>query len=88
MIETHFANVEQDVIKLAKLMSKDQEHLRIDKPIKFNGGLIKLTPNGNLTLKQEIKFASISLIKNSKASTTSTRDIVYIKLLLKEQYIA
>lgn len=48
-----FANAEEKAIKHAKLMSKDQDYLTINKSIKFNEALIELTSDSNLTLKQK-----------------------------------
>lgn len=88
LAEDDFADAKENALRHAKLMSKDREYLTINKPIKFNGALIELTPNGDLTLKQEIQIAGISLVKNLETSTTSTRGVVRVKLSMKEQYIA
>ena len=88
LAEDLFADAEEDAIKAAKLMSKERDHLTFDKPIKFNGALIELTPNGDLTLRQEAQIAGISLIKSSEASTTSNRGTVRTNLSSKEQYVA
>lgn len=53
LAETYFADAKENIIKSAKLMSKDRDHLTIDKRIKFNDALIDLTSNDNLTVKQE-----------------------------------
>ena len=83
-----FADAEEDAIKYAKLMSKDRNHLTTNKPIKFNGALIELTSEGNLTLKQETQIAGISLVRNLMVSTTSAQGVICTELSPREQYIA
>ena len=41
-----FATTEQTELQKAKFIAKDQEQLTAEKPIKFNGGIIELQPNG------------------------------------------
>lgn len=88
LAENSFADAEDNALKHAKLMSNDRDYLKVDKPIKFNGVLIELAPNGDLTLKQETQIANIALVKNSEAFTTSSRGIIRSKLSPREQYVA
>lgn len=86
--EDAFADAEETEIQRAKLMSKDRDHLTIDKSIKFNGAMIELELNGDVTLKQKTHIAGISLVTKSEASTVSTRGVICTKLSPKEQYVA
>lgn len=50
LAEKSFADAEEDAIKRAKLISKDRDHLTINRPIKFNGTTIHIDSYSNLTL--------------------------------------
>lgn len=60
----------------------------MERPIKFNGGVIELTEEGVLTLRQERQIAAISVVKRAKGITTSTRGVTWSNLSSKEQYVA
>lgn len=66
-------------------MTKKQDHLSTIASIKFNGTKIELTSKNHFTLKQKVYTKGILIVKNSKASTTSSRGIVCTKQKL---YIA
>ena len=83
-----FAELEEDAIKSAKIMTKARDHLTSSKPIKFNGTKIELALNGNLTLKPNTHIGSIGLVKKLDASTTSSRGVLRTKLSSKDQYVA
>lgn len=70
------------------MLSKVREHLAIEKPIKFNRGIIELTKEGVLTLRQERQIAAISIVKGTSGVTTSTKRVIQSNLTPKEQYIA
>lgn len=48
-----FAEEEEQELKKAGFSAKDREILTVDKPVRFNGGLITLLKNSNITLTQE-----------------------------------
>lgn len=88
LAEDVFADAEEAKIRQAKLMSKDQNYFTIDKSIKFNGTMIELELNGDVTLKQKTHITGISLVTKFEASIVSTKSVIHINLLSKEQYIA
>ena len=57
-----------------------------EKLIKFNGGIIKLLPNG-ITLIQERQYKNFSTINIKPAASTSNKGVIYALLTLKDQYI-
>lgn len=65
-------------------MSKDWEHLSVEKPIKFNGGIIEMTIERILTFKQKRQITAIAIVKGTRGVTTSTRGINRTSLTLKE----
>ena len=80
--------MEEEAIKTAEFMTKERACLSLQTPIKFNGTWIQLMPNRDMTLSQETRVGAISLIKDHKASTTSSRGVVRTNLSQKQQYVA
>jgi hypothetical protein len=82
-----FAIAEQSNLEKAQFLAKEREHLSIDKPIKFNGGLIQLSEQC-ITLNQERQCQNLRLVLQKATSTTSSRGTIRDSLTPKEQYIA
>ena len=87
LAEVFFANIEEDAIQSAKIMTKAREHLIITKPIKFNDTKIELESNGNIILRQKTYIGGILTVKAFNTSTVSSQGMVRPKLLPKKQYI-
>lgn len=84
-----FAAAEQNNLKKAQFLAKEREHLSVDKPIKFNGGLIQLLEQHNsITLSQERQCQNLRLVHEKPVTTTSSRGTVRDSLTPKEQYVA
>jgi hypothetical protein len=83
-----FATAEQSNLEKAQFLAKEQEHLSIDKPIKFNGGLIQLDSTHCITLSQERQCQNLRLVHEKPITTTSSRGTVQDSLTPKEQYVA
>jgi hypothetical protein len=81
-----FAEAEQNELRKAKFLAKEREQLTANTPIKFNGGLIQLTPDG-ITLTQERQCKNVKLIDIKTTTSTSSRGITRT-LAPKDQYIA
>lgn len=88
LLSNTFIVIEEEAIKTAKFMTKKRVCFLPKTPIKFNNTWILLAPNEDIMLSQKTRVRSISLIKDHKTSTTSSREVVYINLSPKEQYIA
>src|SRR5258708_33207513 len=67
-----FATAEQDQLHKAKFMAKGREKLTVDTPLKFNGAVIQLVPDG-ITLTQERQCANVSTITTTTATSTGSR---------------
>ena len=87
LTDNDFASTEKDVIRLAKIMTKDREHLTPAHPLKFNGAQIKLDSNG-IVLTKESHVGGILSVTDHAADSTSSREITRKKLSPKEQYLA
>jgi hypothetical protein len=84
-----FAEAEQNELYKAKFMAKEREQLTVNTPLKFNGGLIQLAPNGTtITLTQERQCRNLSTISMKPAASTSNRGVTCTLLTPKDQYIA
>lgn len=81
-----FAGLEQEELHKASFLAKEREELTAETPLKFNGGLIQLTPDG-ITLTQERQCNNLSTIGTKVAASTGTRGVTRI-LTPKDQYIA
>jgi hypothetical protein len=85
-----FAELEQSELEKARFLAKERESLTIEKDLKFNGAIIKLTNDGNITLTQERQCKNLKVVtnKDNTADTTSSRGITRKDLPTKERYIA
>ena len=88
LANNQFANAEDEVIKSAKIMTKNRECLTKTKSIKFNGTLIELTADGNLVMTFDMQVSNIFLIKNLEALTINSRNVIHTELTFKNQYVA
>ncbi|KAI0994039.1 hypothetical protein K3495_g14143 [Podosphaera aphanis] len=88
LVNTKFAGLEE-MIKEANITCKKRGILTVDRPLNFNGGLISLLPNGNITLTQESHCKNLKPVNMTKAiSKTSSRGVVKSNLTPKDQYVA
>jgi len=83
-----FAEAEESNLQKAHFSAKEREMLTVDKPLKFNGGLIKLHSNGSITLTQERQSKNLSLVNSTSTMQSSSRGNVQKNLSPKEQYVA
>jgi hypothetical protein len=81
------ADLEEDELQKAGFLAKDREQLTADTPLKFNGGLIQLLPDGSINLTQEKQCNNLSTISQKTATSTGTRGVTRT-LTPKDQYIA
>ena len=88
LTNNQFADAEDEIIKSAKIMTKNRECLTKTKLIKFNDTIIELTANGKLIMSLNMQVFNISLVKNLDASTTSSRSVIHTGLSPKDQYVA
>src|SRR5271163_505387 len=88
LVDESFVGNEQSELHKAKFMAKEREQLTVDTPIKFNGGLIRLAPDGSITLTQERQCMNLSTISTKPATSTSSRGAARSLLTPKDQYIA
>ena len=88
LINNQFADVENEIIKSAKIMTKNRECLTKTKFIKFNGTLIELTADGNLVMTFGMQMFNIFFIKNLEALMINSRNVIRTGLTLKNQYVA
>jgi hypothetical protein len=82
-----FADMEQSELHKARFMAKEREQLTAKTPLKFNGGLIQLVPDG-ITLTQERQCKNLNRVGTKTATSTSSRGAVRTSLTPKDQYIA
>lgn len=75
-----FAGIEEEDIKIAKFITKEQACLLPKISIKLNNIWIKPALNGDITLSQETCVEGVSLIKDHKASTTCSNRVVRTNL--------
>lgn len=85
---TEFAKKEETELKRAGFAAKDRDVLTVDKPMKFNGGLITLLENGSITLTQEKQSENLALVRNEPADMTSSKGEIRKNVSPKEQYVA
>jgi hypothetical protein len=89
LADQRFSDREKDELKRAKFTAKEREKLTKETPIKFNGGVITLQGQGNITLTQASQCTNLSLVNaTAKGASTSARGAVRGKLSPKDQYVA
>jgi hypothetical protein len=65
-----------------------REELTVDKPMKFNGGLIKMHEDGKITLTQERHCRTLRNVDPKNTATSkSSRGIVKSNLTPRQQYV-
>lgn len=82
LVDNDFANIKENVIKLAKILIKDKKYLIFAYLLKFNSAKIKLNSNKIIFIKKS-HIENILLITNHIVDTTNSREITRKKLLLK-----
>lgn len=80
--------MEEEAIKMAKFMTKEQACLLPKTSTKFNSTWIQLASNGDITLCQETCIGGISVIKDHENSINSLRGLVQTNLFPRKRYIA
>ncbi len=83
LADNDFAKKEETVIQIAKIITKDQEHLTFLYYLKFNKTQIKLNLEG-IILTKESHIGDILLITNHDVDSTSLRRITSKKISSKE----
>jgi len=84
-----FAQMEENELKKAKFTAKPREQLTQEHPLKFNGSMIALTNQGNITLTQTRHCKNLHIAKSSETTDiVSSRGIVRKDVDTKGQYIA
>jgi len=86
--DEEFAKNEEEKLKSAKFMAKERETLTINKPMKFNGGLMTLEASGAILLNQERQCENLNLVKLKTADLTSSRGVKRVAVTPKDQYLA
>lgn len=84
---TSFADIEEEAIKSANILTKARVRLTSTTSLKFNGTRIE-SSDSHLTLRPEVHVSGISLVRASPTLSTSSRGIVRPKLSTQEQYVA
>jgi len=85
--DAEFADEEQNNLKKAQFLAKDRDQLISDKPIKFNGGLIRTDADG-ITLTQERQCENLKPVEANPTTTISSRGVVRNGLSTHDQYVA
>jgi hypothetical protein len=85
--DVDFAKLEEQKLGRAQFLAKERDILTTTSPLKFNGGLIKLEPDG-VTLTQERQCKNLKPVRKEPTSTTSSRGATRADLSTREQYIA
>jgi hypothetical protein len=80
------ADSEEGELHKAGFLAKEREQLTVNTPLKFNGGLIQLLPDGRISLTQEQQCNNLSTV-TQKTATSTTRGATRT-LTPKDQYIA
>jgi hypothetical protein len=89
LANTTFADAEQRQLEKAHFLAKEREQLTVEQSLKFNGCIIQLSREGNITITQERQCKNLKTVHLSKvATTTSSRGMVRDALTTKEQYVA
>lgn len=86
LADDSFAEAEQQELSKAKFLAKEREQLTAATPLQFNGGLIRLVPDG-ITLTQERQCENLSTIGTRLATSAGSRGVTRT-LTPKDQYIA
>jgi hypothetical protein len=82
-----FAEAEHVELQKARFIAKAREQLTAATPLKFNGGIIRLLPDG-ITLTQEKQYMNLYTVSTRPAVSKGSRGVVRTTLTPKEQYIA
>ncbi|KAI9044044.1 uncharacterized protein KD926_001866 [Aspergillus affinis] len=82
-----FAESEEIELQKAQFLAKDREKLTIEKPLKFNGSMVKLEPDG-ITLIQETQCIKLLPIGKTTAQASGTLKDRYIAERARGTYIA
>jgi len=83
-----FIDIEQTQLLKAGFPAKEREQLSIENTLKFNGGIIRLSNDGSVTLSQERQCTNLTLISGNTTDSTSSRGVTRKALLTKDQYVA
>ena len=78
-----FASIEEDGIKSAKIMTKNREYLTPAHLLRFNDAQIRLDLDRTVLIK-ESHIRGILQIRDNVADSTSSKRIIWKKLLPKE----
>jgi hypothetical protein len=88
IVNETFTKKEDIKLKEAQFLPKASEQLTHSKPLKFNGGAIRLEADGSITSTQERLCRNLRLIGADRKDLTSSRGVVRKGLNTKAQYIA
>ena len=83
----NFAIVKNEIIKIAKFITKKQNCFIIFSSIKFNEIMINFFENKNIIMKQLFRSNEILLINNQHVSFVSFENVIKKNLTSKNQYI-
>ncbi len=84
-----FAKQKDEIIKLAKILTKNKELFTSINFLKFNKTRIKrLDSNEIIHFRQKTHFQEIQLVQSIDVNITSAKRKIRIKLIFSEQYIA
>ncbi|KAI9036276.1 uncharacterized protein KD926_002094 [Aspergillus affinis] len=86
LADATFAESEEIELQKAQFLAKDREKLTIEKPLKFNGSMVKLEPDG-ITLTQETQCIKLLLIGKTTAQAPGTLKDRYIAERARDTYI-
>lgn len=86
LARSQFPIKEEQGIREARLMLKDQKYLSVKRPIKFNEDIIQMTTKRILTFKQECQITAIAIVKEARDIMISIKRIVRTSLILNKQY--
>ncbi|KAI9036662.1 uncharacterized protein KD926_001616 [Aspergillus affinis] len=87
LADATFAESEEIELQKAQFLAKDREKLTIEKPLKFNGSMVKLEPD-RITLTQEIQCIKLSPIGKLITQAPGTLKDRYIAERARGTYIA
>lgn len=87
LANNEFALREQQEIKNARIISKPQDVLTHQQPLKFNSSLISESAQ-RVILSQERTCATIHIVQQHNADTTSSRNKIRKNITPAEQYVA
>lgn len=87
LVDNNFASNKEEIIKIAKLITKNCKYLIFAQLIKFNKAKIKLNSK-DIVLTKKCYINSIFLVTNQNVNSISLKKIIRKKLLFKKQYLA